>query len=286
MKIGIAFSGGGIRGASHLGIAQALYENGINPTIFTGTSSGSIVATLLAMGYEPKEAFKLFERVDNIVDIAYLHILRGLLTKSTVKGMAKGNKLHSILDSIFGGVLLDDISKSVQLAIVTTKLDTGTQTIFTNGFYPVDFKHIYDTNINWSAQYSEKISDIVRASCSIPGVYIPQKIGNYDYIDGGITNNLPSDIALSLGADKVISVDLGYSGKLRETKDVFEIVSQSMYILMEGVVDGHVVEDSLYLNPEIYDVGSLEIEKVKECYNRGYEYAQANMDKILKGLSE
>jgi NTE family protein len=117
-------------------------------------------------------------------------------------------------------------------------------------------------------------------------VYIPQKIGNYDYIDGGITNNLPSDIALSLGADKVISVDLGYSGKLRETKDVFEIVSQSMYILMEGVVDGHVVEDSLYLNPEIYDVGSLEIEKVKECYNRGYEYAQANMDKILKGLSE
>jgi NTE family protein len=286
MKIGIAFSGGGIRGASHLGIAQALYENGIKPTIFTGTSSGSIVATLLAMGYEPKEAFKLFEKVDNVVDIAYLHILKGLLTKGKIKGMAKGDKLYRILDNIFGGVLLEDIPRSVQLAIVTTKIDTGTQSIFTNGVYPIDAQHIKDTNMNWSALALEKVSSVVRASCSIPGVYIPQKIGKYDYIDGGITNNLPSDIALSLGADKVISVDLGYSGKLRETKDVFEIVSQSMYILMEGVVDGHIVEDSLYLNPEIYDVGSLEIERVKECYDRGYEYAQANMDKILKGLSE
>jgi NTE family protein len=105
-------------------------------------------------------------------------------------------------------------------------------------------------------------------------------------MDGGITNNLPCDIAYAMGADKVITVDLGYSGKKREVGDVFELISQSMYILMEGVVDSHIKEDSLYLNPEIYDVGSLEIAKVSECYQRGYEYAQANMSRIMEGLNE
>jgi NTE family protein len=71
MKLGVAFSGGGAKASSQLGIMQALYEEGIKPEIFAGTSAGSIVATLLALGNSPETAFSHFKNTLDIIDIAY-----------------------------------------------------------------------------------------------------------------------------------------------------------------------------------------------------------------------
>ena len=284
MKVGIAFSGGGIRGAAHLGIMQALHEKGIKPTIFTGTSSGSIVAVLLALGYSPIEAFERFKKVRSIIDIAYFHILAGLLTKRKIKGIAKGNKLYGILDDLFDGKEFIHVCENdVQLGIVATKIITGEQTIFSNSD-PVDTDQINDDHFQWHSLMEKDLSGIVRASCSLPGIYLPYELNGLEYVDGGITNNLPSDVAYALGADKVIAIDLGYSGKKREVGGIGEILSQTIYVMVESIIDDHDYTSGIYLNPEIYDIGSLEVSKTNECYERGYQYAADNMDRIIREL--
>ncbi|RLQ97499.1 patatin-like phospholipase family protein [Falsibacillus albus] len=281
MKIGIAFSGGGIRGAAHLGIAQALYENNIKPSIYTGTSSGAIAATLLALGYSPGKALDKFKKVKSVIDIAYWHIIKGIFTSDKIKGIAKGNRLHKILDDVFDGKSFCNCEDT--LAIVATAIVNGEQSVFSNSsvMYP---DKINDDHFQWHPLAEKDLSDIVRASCSLPGVYLPYTYEDYEYVDGGITNNLPSDIAYSLGAERVIAIDLGYSGKTRKVGGIQEILSQSIYIMVESIIDDHDYSHGVYLNPEIFDIGSLEISKVNECFERGYEYAIKNMGRIMKAL--
>ncbi|WP_433748345.1 patatin-like phospholipase family protein [Falsibacillus pallidus] len=286
MKVGVAFSGGGIRGAAHLGIMQALHENGVVPSIYTGTSSGSIAAVLLALGYTPIEAFEKFKKVRSIIDIAYFHILKGLFTPSKIKGIAKGKKLHRVLDDVFDGRQFSHVcEQDVKLGVIATRILTGEQTIFANSEI-LDPSKINDDHFLWYPLFEKNLSGFVRASCSIPGIYLPYEVNKEEYVDGGITNNLPSDIAYALGAEKVIAIDLGYSGKTREVGGIMEILSQSIYVMVESIIDDHDYQSGIYLNPEIYDIGSLEISKTNECYIRGYEYAMANMKEILEKLGD
>ncbi|MNE82663.1 hypothetical protein D3C80_1794030 [compost metagenome] len=92
--------------------------------------------------------------------------------------------------------------------------------------------------------------------------------------DGGLTNNLPSDVARALGADKVISIDLGYAGMTKATTGIYSILKTSMEIMMERVVDINKDEYGIYLNPQIFDVTVLEFDRADECFARGYAYGK------------
>jgi NTE family protein len=287
LKLGIAFAGGGVRGAGHLGIVQALYENRIYPTIYAGTSAGSVVASLLAYGYEPKEALAKFVEVSKeMIDIAYGHIAKGILTTSKIEGFVKGDTLEELLHSMFNGANLGDIK--VPLGIVATDIDKGKQVIFTNKFSNFKLGAINDDNfsINWFNEiFDYKLSEIIRASSSMPPIFVPKVINNVKLVDGGITNNLPSDVAVALGADKVLSLDLGYSGEV-ETNGIIDIAHMSVNILMERVTDGNRKDFGLYLNPRIYDVTALDTTRMTECYQRGYEYGLSQINNIVKYLEE
>jgi NTE family protein len=293
IKLGMAFAGGGVRGASHLGVAQALHEQKIYPEVYAGTSAGAIVASLLAYGYEPELALEAFTNAsEKLVDIAYLHILKGTLTTSNIEGFVAGDKLEETLESLFNGGWMTDVEKP--LGIVASDINKGRQVIFTNRFQGFDFERINDSD--FSLMYPNdwidpcqvldyKLSDVVRASCGIPPIFLPKNLAGMKLVDGGITNNLPSDVAWALGADKVISLDLGYAGEV-ETDGFVDIAHMSINLLMKRVVDGNRDDFGKYLNPRIYDVTALDVSKINECFERGYRYGRNQLPSIIQMLEE
>lgn len=285
VKLGIAFSGGGVRGASHLGFMAALHSEGIYPEVYVGTSAGAIVASLLAYGYTPAGAFlKFAEANQKLTDIAYGHILKGLFTKAKIEGVYKGNRLHDTLSELLENVHINDVPRT--LGIISTEIDNGSQVIFSNQ-YPTDFNKLNDDNINWHYTVVEDIplADVVVASSSIPGLFVPRRIRGCKLVDGGITNNLPSDVAWALGADKVISLDLGYSGHI-PANGAIDILHKSFNILMERTVDGNNKNYGIYMNPEIYDVKALETNRINECFDRGFAYGKSKIHEIIKYIEE
>lgn len=284
LKLGVAFAGGGVRGAGHLGIMQALHESKIYPEIFVGTSAGSIVASLLAYGYEPEKALDKFLDVsENLVDVAYGHILKGIVTKSHIEGFVAGKVLEEVLKESFTE------SIHTALSIIATDIDSGVQVIYTNQCdnedHWLDESRINDDNFKVLMLTKHNLAEVVRASSSLPPIFVPQHINGMKLVDGGITNNLPSDIAWAMGSDKVISLDLGYSGKV-ETEGFIDISHMAINILMERVTDGNSKDFGLYLNPEIYDVTALDTGRIAECFERGYVYGKNHIDSVVKMLEE
>lgn len=288
VKLGIAFAGGGVRGSAHLGVMQALYENKIYPEIYSGTSAGSIVASCLAYGYTPKKSLEKFESISkNMIDVAYAYILKGIFTSNPIEGFIKGDTLEKMLDELFEEKGINSITSPI--GIVSTDINNARQVVFSNIIPNVgaDLSKVNDDKVIWLANELSgvKLSAMVRASSSMPPAFVPKVINNMKLVDGGVTNNLPSDIAKALGADKVISIDLGYSGQTK-TDGIIDIAHESINILMARIVDENRANFGLYLNPEVYDVSALEVSRIQECFDRGYRYGLSQIDNIVKYLEE
>jgi NTE family protein len=158
-RIGITLSGGGARGIAHIGVLKALLEVGIRPTIVSGTSSGAIVGTLYAYGASIEE-ISAFARVGSN--------LRLLRIGNPLKGFIKLTMLRERLDP----VIPEDCFECLKypLYITATDLQRGKLAIFSEG---------------------ELIAPVM-ASCAIPLVFNPVKIDGFQYVDGGLYMNLPS----------------------------------------------------------------------------------------------
>lgn len=284
VKVGLALGGGGVRGSAHLGIVKALYENKIYPEIYAGTSAGSIVASLLAFGYSPDMALKEFENIsNNMVDIAYGYMLKHVLSPLEIEGFIKGDILENQLDKMFKGSRISKVNPS--LGIVATDINKGKQIVFSNA--TADLSKVNDDNVEWfsSSSLDVLLHEAVRASSSMPLAFIPKYIGDLKLVDGGLSNNLPSDIAKALGAEKVISVDLGSAHDVK-TNGAFDIAIESINVFMARVIDENRENFGIYLNPEISDVSALQFERIQECYERGYKYGLSQIDNIVKYLEE
>ena len=193
MKVGVALSGGGIKGAAHIGVLQAFKENKINIDMISGASSGSIVATLYAAGFSPDEIYKFFKKYAK--DIKYVDIsnviklIFGILTGSgiTINGLTKGKSLENNIRKECAKRNIHNIKDiTFPLYISSVNLGSGNTYIFNNqnsttykGFKLVD-------NID--------ISTAVRASCSYPGVFTPVKWNGCTFVDGGIRENTPWEV--------------------------------------------------------------------------------------------
>ena len=204
MKLGIVFSGGGVKGIEHSGVLKALEEAGIKPDIFAGTSSGSHVAFLSAIGYSADE---IKEKYDSNIDIIVgknenYDIKKYLLYKKfKVDGLRTGSGIEKFYYEIGKENGIDKISEIKNpLGIIATDLRREKEGWFTSK--KIDEKLgeniINITNLN--------IGKIIRASSSFSVLFDPCRVDDNIYIDGGVFNNTPVNLAKALGADKVLAV--------------------------------------------------------------------------------
>ena len=279
MKLGIALAGGGIRGAAHLGILQALEEEGITAEYYAGTSAGAIVATMKALGRSNKDCFQMMEQVDtSLMDIALWNIIKSIPCKfQTLDSLFKGEKLKAFLVEHLGETFLRNTKHG--LSIVTTDINTGTQVVFSTEFLEKRELRKLDDRIKAFDRYTPLcLPYIVYASCALPGVFRPYDYGKMTLIDGSTTNNLPANLLPLMGADKVIAINLSQRNPYTtKVTGIFNILGQAASTMIEQnefLSIHHNNKDVLVLNPDLTDVSLLDFDKVKNCYEEGYRYGK------------
>lgn len=289
MKVGIAFAGGGVRGAAHLGVIQALEESGIEISIYSGTSAGSIIATMKAAGATNEECMEILAEVDKgLMDIAYLDILLSIPGRfQSLDAVFKGDRLKHILNKYM--YKIEEDKMPFALGIVSTDVYSGTQVIFsTEDIKPEDVERFDNKARVLKVEEWPQLSEVVYSSCALPGVFRPLKHMDMGLVDGSVTNNLPANVASAMGADKVIAVHLSEQyPEIKETKGIYNIIGKSINILVgqNSFLSISHSKDILELYPDVSNIGLLEFEKAVVAYETGYRYAVAHMDEIKMHLS-
>ena len=287
MKTGLCLSGGGIKGAAHIGVIKALEEEKIKIDCISGTSSGSIVASMYAMGYTPSEMLKLFKcygkEISKINLLIIVKIILGLLFtgKICVDGLNNGKKLEKIIQKYANEkeiILIKDIS--MPLIIPTVNLEDGSIYLFSSQ----DKNRSYSDNV--TTLNNIEIGKAVQASCSYPGVFCPTNILGKKFVDGGIRENTPWKELKDIRADKIISVVFEKEKKVKENMNILDCVTGSMSIMMHELYNYEVegIEDLLKVKTK--DISLLETQKTQELYDIGYQTAKINMNKIKQYLEK
>lgn len=285
MKIGIALSGGGIRGIAHAGVLKALEDNGVNIDIIGGTSAGSLIASLYAMGYSPYYIYILFKRyAKELVYISSGPIVSGIGNfmmnkKNTIQGLKTGKSLETIYNKIAYKKGIRKISQiKMPIVIPTVDIANSKEYIFTN-FIPQNAKDKsqYITNIT--------VGKAVRASSSFPAVFTPCEFDNHAFMDGGALDNVPVNEVKKQGADKIIAVKFD-ADPIDEQSNIMDIVMKTIDIMGNKISEENLEMSDLVLSVYTDKVGLLDVAKLDSCYQYGYNCVINNLEKIKKILEE
>lgn len=278
MKLGIALSGGGVKGAAHIGVLKALHENGIIPCVIGGTSSGSIVAALYAIGYTPDEIHNLFEYFSKSVieaDPKYYVTSVRQNRSFRISGLLSGENIEKAIREACSYKNINKINEiPMPVAIPSVDAVTGKEYVFTNVLGDND-KYIYET----------EIPRAVRASASFPGVYAPCVIGKYKFLDGGILDNVPTKEVRRMGADKIISVKFKQTDKF-EGNSIYSILLRTVDIMTDAIANDNTKTSDIILDVDTGKVSLLGIDKLDQCEQKGYEETIRNIDKIKQMLNK
>jgi NTE family protein len=205
--VALVLGSGGARGFAHIGVIKALEDAGIRADIVTGASSGAIVAALHAGGRSGRE----------LEEIA-LDLQEGDLVDVTVfgSGWVLGQALEEFVNRMVDGRPIEGLARP--FAAVATEARTGRMVVFNRG----------NTGL------------AVRASASVPRVFVPPVINGEEYIDGGISSPVPVRIARAMGADVVIAVDVSWFAQAREASqgDLARYGRGGRYALLAEELEG------------------------------------------------
>ncbi len=281
MKLGLALSGGGIRGIAHAGVLKALEENNIKIDCIGGTSSGSIIATLYAMGYSPYYIYILFKRyAKDLVNQNSLTKVTNFMTnkKSNFLGFYSGEEIEKGFNQVAlrkGIKKISDIKMPITIPAVDVQ--NSKKYIFTNNV---------PQNIDKNTEYITDISigKAIRASSSFPVVFSPCEYKKHIFLDGGILDNFPSTEVRKQGANKVITVNFK-ADDIAENSNVMDIVMRTIDIMGNKISEENLSNSDMVLTIQTDKTGLLEIEKLDDCYNYGYRQTINNIKKIKEIIS-
>lgn len=283
MKIGIALSGGGIRGIAHAGILDALEKNNIKIDIIGGTSCGAIIASLYAMGYSPYHIYTLFKRyAKKIAKMNSAPILSGIKNiiwnkKISITGLRNGKNIEEIYNEYATRKGIKSISQiKMPIVIPTVDITESKEYIFTNNIpQNATNKNQYITDIS--------VGKAIRASSSFPAFFSPCKVEKHAFMDGGAMDNIPVREVKNQGADKVIAVKFD-ADQIDEESNIMDIVMKTIDIMGSKISEESLEMSDYILNVYTDKVGLLDVEKLDKCYKYGYDCVINRIDDIKKKL--
>ena len=151
---------------------------------------------------------------------------------------------------------------NIPLAIVATEINHGREIVFTEG----------------------NVAQAVRASTSVPGVFVPYRIDDMLLVDGAVLNPTPIDIAREIGAEIVIAVDLAHAGVVCNITNVFDVIIQSIDIMERELLKRRRKNCDILIQPEIAHISPSSFEAIEECVRLGEEAAQKVMPEIKQAV--
>lgn len=221
-RIGLALGGGAARGFAHIGVIQVLEEAGVRVDLVAGTSAGSLVGALYAAGHDGKRLGELATTMDEsaIADWAF-----------PGRGLIRGDALARFVRQHTGGRLIEQMA--LPLGIVATDLDSGAPILFQRG----------DTGL------------AVRASSAVPALFQPVRIGEREYVDGGLVAPVPVSFARRMGAELVIAVDISEVPDGKPTGDPLRMLLQTFSIMGRSVNRFELKEADIVVRPTLSEMG-------------------------------
>lgn len=284
-KIGLALCGGGLQGFSHIGVIKALEELCIEPTYLSGTSTGSVIATLFSVGYTSDEICKIcqenYERIMKLEKRVLLRMgINYMRYKDTkTEGMIDGKVISKFINKYTNNKGFKQISdiKNKKLAITTVDTITMKECIFSS------CKIDEDDNIDYISEI--EIGDAVRSSMAFPGIFTPVKYKDYILIDGGTVNNLPVDVLKKMGAEKTIAISFDLN-QYTPSQNIEGILIRALDIFsLSSVKKGQDLAD---VNIKIFnpDTSLVKIKDLQETIEHGYNAVMNKKEEIIALLGE
>jgi len=284
-KVGLALSGGAAHGLAHIGVIKYLEELEIEVDYITGTSMGSIIGGMYAMGFGAEEIAKVASAQDwnllmsnhtPLYEVSPIEkkfhekIPLSIFWKNEAfrlpQGFIRGQKLDLIISKIYyPAYFIDDFDDLyIPFRCVATDIEDGSIDVLDCGY----------------------LGESIRASMAIPTVFTPKEINNTLYVDGGLIRNFPVQEVKDLGADFVIGV---YVGSVRkEKKDLHSMLdvlrqSASMGNILDSDIQNKLAD--IVIHPEVKDMNTFGFEQAEQFIDLGYNAARKH-DKELKELAE
>lgn len=224
----MVLGGGSARGFAHIGVIKALENAGIRPDLIVGCSAGSLVGAFWAAGFSGAQMEETALRVQDteIID---------LVSGKTQYGLVGGRSLQNFVNQYLMNTPIERLK--IPFATVATEFPSGDLTVFSQG----------DTGF------------AVRASCSIPGVFIPASLNNKDYVDGGLISPIPVATARALGASLVVAVDVGGPDRSAEgARTLFSMVMRSFEIMSESLRQHESRQADVLIQPQLANIRSTD----------------------------
>ncbi|WP_243237190.1 patatin-like phospholipase family protein [Heliobacterium chlorum] len=295
MEWALVLSGGGSRGAAHIGVIRALEEEGLRPPLVVGVSAGAFAGALYGTGHSPEDMIDIAKKAANhfFFDFDWRwvwqalmglwHMVRGRPNASIWPGLPSGillgRQLEKLFTNIWGDCTFDHTTP--QVVVTATDLITGASVCFTPRDLipqnPLPYRR-FVTGI--------PIAKAVRASVSIPGVFHPVQIDDFFLVDGAVRTNMPTDLAQSFGAKKVICVNLRDPDQpAGKPKDLLNTMLRSIDILgFEVDLCTIVNKTDIVIEPRLGAMGAFDFDEIEEAVKAGYIATQAAIPAIREIL--
>ena len=251
-KIGLALGGGFFRGLAHIGVLRVLEDNNIAVHMICGTSIGAVVGSVYACGMPLKRLEQLAVSVNERM-FYDLGIPR--------KGMLRGDKITDFMRTVTGNRDFDQTD--IPFRAVACDIETGEKLVLSQG----------------------KIYQAVRASLSVPGVFVPVEMDGRVMVDGGVVCRVPSQETRAMGADVVIAVDVGARQGRFEVSNTLDIIVRTFEIMeyqaMRGTEDADVI-----ITPQVNHINMTRLTQAAECVDLGVQAALSALPDIKKAVQK
>lgn len=252
--VALVLGSGGARGYAHIGVIQVLEKQGIYPDLIVGTSAGSIVGSIYASGKTAEELrdIALSMKANDVRDI-----------KLDMKGFFDGQKVENYVNQQVNNTPLESLK--IPMYVVATELKEGKKVVFNYG----------------------NTGQAVRASVSIPSMFIPTRIGTDEYVDGGLVSPVPVGVARDLGADIIIAVDILAQPMHTETTNVWGMFNQNINIMQSRLAEAELKHADIVIQPDLREKGHIfDVKGRAMTMQAGVDAAESQLNEITALLKQ
>ncbi|WP_456275604.1 patatin-like phospholipase family protein [Bacillus sp. AK128] len=249
-KIGLALGSGGARGFAHLGVIKVLLDHNIPIDYIAGSSMGALIGSFYGAGHG----------IERLYNLAIAFQRKYYLDFTVPKmGFIAGNRVKELIRIFTHGKNIEELN--IPLAIVATDLLKGERVVFREG----------------------SVTDAVRASISIPGIFVPEKKDDKILVDGGVIDRLPVSVARDMGADLIIAVDVNEGKMIEEISTIFDVIMQSIDLMQDELVKYVVNDSDITIKPKVGVFSARAFTNIEEIIKMGEDETK-NMLPAIKEM--
>ncbi len=265
LKVGLALGSGAARGLAHIGVLKALKEAEIPIDIIAGTSMGAMVGACFAKDgtittVEETALNTGWKEMARFLDSKIGHIRQGLIY---------GGRVDNLLQSLIGSIKFNQLK--IPFSCITTDINTGERVVITSGL----------------------VKDAVRASISIPGIFVPVVVQDKCLVDGGLIDPLPIEALKEMGANVMIAINVlvdpqrskrsassSKGSAVPEIPNIFNAILQSLYIMEYEIAKHIILQADLVISPQVSHIEAFDFNRGEEAILTGYKAGKEILPKL------